>query len=280
MLWPACFGWLWHCDELQRRRGRRGSCIGARDAWSRAACGEAPGARLLTSRVAISTSWDGREWRPSRRGCDGAGKGRGVSPRSIERCGHRGLCPCRRAFAGAIFSVARDGDSSGRREPPHGRVRGTVPRPGIAKSKAPQPICQVGRDTVIAVRENIGRRGLRPSQRAFARPIFSIVEDGDSPGRPKLPHVRAQRTVPLPGWRPAEGILRLWPSCNGWRACDAHAAGTMDRAPPRALPRCTAPGKLDRPGGSRFWRSGGAVEPPRGLHEVGGGPEHWRAATT
>jgi hypothetical protein len=53
-----------------------------------------------------------------------------LSSRSVETCGHRGLCPSRRAFAGPIFSIAGDGDSPGRLELPHGRARGTVPLPG------------------------------------------------------------------------------------------------------------------------------------------------------
>jgi hypothetical protein len=96
-----------------------------------------------------------------------------------------------------------------------------------------------------------GRRPRRPQQHrahrtaplpaGFGPPNCSIVEDGDSPGRPKLPHVRAQRTLPLPqgrlggtassrsgkiagaedcappGHRSTVGILRHWPAREGPR---------------------------------------------------------------
>jgi hypothetical protein len=115
--------------------------------------------------------------------------------------GHRGLCPSRRAFAGPIFSIAGDGDSPGRLELPHERARGTVPLPGIARSKAPQPICKVGRDGVSAVRNNAGHRGLCPSRKVPCK--------GPRP-RGQQEH-RAQRTAPLPGHRQTEGVLGGWP---------------------------------------------------------------------
>jgi hypothetical protein len=49
---------------------------------------------------------------------------------------------------------------------------GPCPSRGIPKSEAAQPIRQVGRDRVLAVRENIGHRRLRPSRRAFAPQFF------------------------------------------------------------------------------------------------------------
>jgi len=41
---------------------------------------------------------------------------------------------------------------------------GPCPSRGIPKSKAPQPIREVGRDLVLAVQKNIGHRGLCPSR--------------------------------------------------------------------------------------------------------------------
>jgi hypothetical protein len=49
------------------------------------------------------------------------------------------------------------------------RAQRTVPLPGNAKSKAPQPIREVGRVRVPAVWENAGRRGLRPSRTSCNR---------------------------------------------------------------------------------------------------------------
>jgi len=131
--------------------------------------------------------------------------GRDGVPAVRKNIGRRGLRPSRRAFAGPIFLVAGGGDSPGRPELPHERARGTVPLPGIAKSKAAQPIRQVGRERVLAVRENSGRRGLRPSHK--------VEWEGRRPCRPQ--EYWAQRTVPLPGHRQTEGVLGGWPILGG-----------------------------------------------------------------
>jgi hypothetical protein len=140
-----------------------------------------------------------------------------------ENIGHRRLRPSRRAFAPQFFQSSRTatfvGDvsrrmnghegqcrsrgSPNRRHPsPFARSGGTASPPSSRISGTEEcapPARSHGRDGVPAVWENSGRRGLRPSRRAFAGPIFSIAGDGAPPGRLELPHERAQGTVPLPG---------------------------------------------------------------------------------
>jgi len=164
--------------------------------------------------------------------CDLRQVGRDGVPAVRKNIGHVGPCPSRWAIPGPIFLVARDGDPVGRRQPPHGRARGTVPLPGIAKSKAAQPIRQVGRDGVPAVRKNIGHVGPCPSRWAIPGPIFLVAGDGDPVGRRQPPHGRARGTVPLPTYRGTEGILghlliREVPCI--WGQCPT---GTGDCAPP------------------------------------------------
>jgi hypothetical protein len=179
--------------------------------------------------------------------------------------GHGGPCPARRITKSKTAAAfARLGGTA---STPSAGISGTegCTLAGLAPDQVdPATPADLGRDRVLCI-----------SLRRVPRTCSSHegpTADRTPRGQPKR---WAQRTVPLPGWRPAEGILRLWPSCNGWRACDAHAAGTEDRAPPRALPRCTVPWKFDRPRGSGFWRCAGAVEPPGGLQEVAGRTEHW-----
>jgi len=87
-------------------------------------------------------------------------------------------------------------------------------------------------------------RNLQPHPVAGCPCELRQVGEGRRPRRPQ--EYWAQGTVPLPGWRPSEGILQLRPSSEGWRAYDAHPAGTGDGAFPRhrriedALPHVSA----------------------------------------
>jgi hypothetical protein len=100
---------------------------------------------------------------------------------------------------------------------------GPCPSRGIPKSKAPQPICQVGRDSVIAVRENIGRRGLRPS-RAIGKPrapwdICQSERDCVLAMRMR----RGRGTVPLPRSFPGRGRVPAVRENMGHRGlCPSH----------------------------------------------------------
>jgi hypothetical protein len=95
MLWPACFGRLRHCDELQRCRGRTGRCMGLAMHGAVRRCGEAPGGRVLTRRAGTWTPRGGGGRRASRIVVAAQVRGT-LSSRSVERCGHRGLCPSHR----------------------------------------------------------------------------------------------------------------------------------------------------------------------------------------
>jgi hypothetical protein len=151
-----------------------------------------------------------------------------------------------------------------------GGYGGPCPSRGIARSRAPQPICQVGRDSVIAVRENIGRRGLRPS-RAIGKPrapwdICQSERDCELAMRMG----RGRRTGPFQSYRRTEGILGhpliravlcVWGQCpTGTEDCApptrSHGmglvpavrriSGTEGCAPPGVFQPCAAPPKFDR----------------------------------
>jgi hypothetical protein len=128
---------------LRGQRVQGGRCNGARDACSRAACGEAPGAWVLTSRAAVWTPWGGGGRRPSRIVVTAQVRGT-LSSRSVERCGHRGLCPSHK--------IPREGPRP--RGQQEYRAQRTAPLPDIVQTWASFDIGQPERDRVPAVRSN------------------------------------------------------------------------------------------------------------------------------
>jgi hypothetical protein len=111
-----------------------------------------------------------------------------LSSRSVEQCGHEGLCP------------SRDGS-----------LGGTV---------SPQAL------------KYIGRRGLRPSRRAFTRPILPVAEDGDSPGWPELQHERGTVGRAPPWESPNQGYSAAFSSLGG-----TASSRSARKARPRTLLR-------------------------------------------
>jgi hypothetical protein len=134
-------------------------CIGGRDAWSRAACGEAPGAPVQACL-------------PAKRGSGHHGVGED---------GNRNAVGVTARVRGGPYPTVRRKVRAQRNVPLRQvPIRGTVPSRSARKGRhrGPRRTCsatqsagcpcevrQVGKDGVAAVRRNIGPRGLCPSRK-------------------------------------------------------------------------------------------------------------------
>jgi hypothetical protein len=78
----------------------------------------------------------------------------------------------------------------------------------------------------------IVHRGLRPSRRAFTRPILPVAEDGDSPGWPELQHERGTVGRAPPWESPNQGYSAAFSSLGG-----TASSRSARKARPRTLLR-------------------------------------------
>jgi hypothetical protein len=140
----------------------------------------------------------------------------------------------------------RIGRASGTVPPRHRRVEDALPyvpgRKGPLSSRSveqcghggPSPSRDGSLGGTVSPRalKYIVHRGLRLSRRAFARPIFPVAEDGDSPGWPELQHERGTVGRAPPWESPNQGYSAAFSSLGG-----TASSRSARKARPRTLLR-------------------------------------------